>query len=91
MSKRTSYGDTLEQMKHIGRLIYSSKHFLGRGSYGSVYKGKLVQDFGEEIDVAIKRIEKQNVSEFEKVIMDNIEPHPNILQHHCIQEDEDFM
>ena len=96
MSKRKSDAivETSEQIKRVGRLSYNRfKDRIGGGSFGNVFKGKFLIDESsrKEINVAIKRIDKQNESEFEKVIMKTIEPHPNILKYYCIEEDGDFM
>jgi len=92
MAKRTSEGETLKQVKRIGRLSYDRNDLIGNGSFGKVYKGKFKEsEEKSEIDVAIKRIEDVDVKAIEKVIMENIEPHPNVLHCYCIEEDDDFM
>lgn len=92
MAKRSNEGESLGQVKRIGLLSYSRKDRLGTGSFGSVFKGKY-EDPGKSdlIDVAIKRIESLDVNEIERVIMEKLEPHPNVLQYYCTEEDGDFM
>jgi len=77
--------------KQIGRLSYSRKDRLGTGSFGSVFKGKYREPGKPEIDVAIKRIENLDVNEIERLVMEKLEPHPNVLQYYCTEEDGDFM
>ncbi len=81
MAKRSSEGETLKQLKRIGRLSYDRNDILGSGSFGKVYKGKFKEsEENPGIDVAIKRIENVDVKEVERVVMNDIEPHPNVLQ-----------
>jgi len=92
MAKRTSGGETLKQFKKVARLSYDRNDVLGSGSFGKVYEGKFREsEEKQEIDVAIKRIEDVDVKDVERIIMENIEPHPNILHCYCIEEDDDFM
>ena len=82
-----------KQIKRIGRLSYSRQDHLGRGSFSSVFKGKFRESDGsQEIDVAIKRVEKIDFMEMEKaIVLESIELHPNVLQCYCTEEDEDFV
>ncbi len=92
MAKRSSGGETLKQLKTVGRLSYDRNDLLGSGSFGKVYKGKFKESEEEaEIDVAIKRIEDVDVKDVERIIMENMKPHPNVLHCYCIEEDDDFM
>lgn len=86
MSKRTNRRESLpDVLKEIGRLSFNRSHRLGNGSYGSVYKGIF------QIDVAVKRIDKNDFKEMETIVMEKIEPHPNVLQYYWTEEDADFM
>ncbi len=91
MAKRSSEGESLEQVKRIGCLSYNRKDRLGTGSFGSVFKGKYQEPRKPDIDVAIKRIESLDVNEIEKIVMEKLEPHSNVLQYYCTEEDGDFM
>ncbi len=91
MAKRSSDGESLERVKRIGRLRYSRKNRLGAGSFGSVFKGKYKEPGKPEIDVAIKRIENIDVKDIEKVVLEKLEPHPNVLHYYWTEEDDDFM
>ena len=67
MAKRSSEGETLKQLKGIGRLSYDRNDILGSGSFGKVYKGIFKEsEENPGIDVAIKRIENVDVKEVER-------------------------
>ena len=72
---------------NIGKLSFNRKDVIGNGSFGHVFKGK----FENTTDVAIKRIVKLDVSQFEKDVMPTLESHPNILRFFCVEQDKDFM
>lgn len=71
----------------IGKLSFNRNDVIGSGSFGHVFKGK----FESAIDVAIKRIVKLDVSQFEKDVMPTIENHPNVIRFYCVEQDYDFM
>ena len=56
---------------------------LGHGSYGSVYKGKYVLGDCSEIDVAVKRIDKENINLLESEILAKVGSHRNVLGFYC--------
>lgn len=95
MAKILSKGKLSDDLvKQVGQLSYRRKDLLGSGSFGTVFRGKLKHASTEnkpDIDVAIKRIEEINAREIETVVIGNLEPHPNVLQYYCIEEDYDFM
>ncbi len=95
MAKRSSEGETLKHIKQIGQLRFSKQDLIGTGSYGtSVFRGIFIDEFEgkpKTIAVAIKRIEEVNSANIEKVIMDKIELHANILRYYATEEDDDFM
>ena len=63
------------------RVNYSEE--LGNGSYGSVYKGKYVLGDCSEIDVAVKRIDKENINLLESEILAKVGSHRNVLGFYC--------
>ena len=83
MAKRTSE----ENFKRIGELSFNREDVLGKGSYGIVYQGK----YKDTIDVAIKRIVKEEFNKFEEEIFLRIGNHPNIVRFYHVEKDEDFM
>ncbi len=92
MAKRSNEGEYLKRLKRIGRLSYSREDRLGTGSFGSVFRGKFRENEEKpEIEVAIKRIEQIEGKEVEKIVMGDIEPHPNVLQYYCVEEEDDFI
>lgn len=95
MTKRSIEGNLIEEkIKQVGQLSYRRKDRLGRGSFGTVFRGKLKHPSTEnkpDIEVAIKRIEIVDAKDVEIVDIGNIPPHPNVLQYYCIVDDDDFM
>ena len=79
--------ETDGDLVNIGKLSFNRKDVIGNRSFGLVFKGK----FKSTIDVAIKRIVKLDVSQFEKDVMPTLENHPNILRFYCVEQDNDFM
>ena len=76
-----------------GRISFNRNDFIGKGSYGEVFRGKFIP-IGSEvaIDVAVKRILRTTAeSNFEQIIMEHIEYHPNVLRYYCVETDLDFM
>ena len=76
-----------------GRISFKRKDFIGKGSYGQVYRGTFVATGSDDvIDVAVKRILKTTAeSNFEQIIMEHIDDHPNVLHYYCVETDLDFM
>ena len=74
-----------------GKISINRDGLIGRGSFGCVFKGQLLKNC---IDVAIKRIIKEKSTEeyfhIASLVM-KMEPHPNILQHFSLEEDDDFL
>ena len=62
-------------------LKYNVKGELGSGGYGTVFKGKyVVVESGEEIDVAVKRIDPTRVEKLlEDEILAKVGNHPNVI------------
>ena len=89
MAKRTSDGKFSRSgnLKRIGELSFNREDVLGKGSYGFVYRGK----YKDLIDVAIKRIVKEEFNKFEEEIFLRIGNHPNILHHYGTENDINFM
>ena len=89
MSKRNSEGKFSQtgNLKKIGELSFNRQDELGGGAFGKVFQGK----FRDTIDVAIKRILKEEVNTFEVEIFLGIEKHPNIVRYYHIEEDDDFV
>ena len=79
-----------KQIVKVGKLTFSRDDFLGKGGYGTVFRGKLE---GTTIDVAIKRIDKTELKKdfFEIEIYPKIQQHPNIVRFHHVEKDEDFV
>lgn len=91
-AKRSRRESLKDSVKTIGRLSFNRSHLLGSGSFANVYRGTFKEsEETPEINVAIKRIEKTNFKETEKLVLENIEYHPNVLHYYCTEEDEDFV
>ena len=75
------------QTVQIGKLSFNREDVLGKGSFGTVFRGT----FQNATDVAIKRIIKLEVNKFETDIMPTIDHHPNIIHYYCVEEDVDFV
>jgi serine/threonine protein kinase len=76
-----------------GKISFNRTDFIGKGSYGQVYRGKFVPTGSDvAIDVAVKRILRTTAeSNFEQIIMEHVETHPNVLCYYCVETDLDFM
>ena len=80
----------------IGRLSYcvcgGSYCTLGRGSYGIVFRGKLLNtdpDCG--IEVAVKRVDRFR-NKFEEEILRKVENgHSNIIRYYATEKDANFL
>lgn len=84
-------------------LDYDKNQILGQGSYGTVFKGRLVKKNGDDaqvLDVAIKRLEKLNlnyknddaISMERKLIKQKKLNHPNVVKFlHSEEQDDDFL
>ncbi len=90
MTKQLREGKT--SIVEVGQLSFNRNNQIGKGCYGTnVFRGKFKEPEGQpEINVAIKRILFET-KEIEKMFMENVDPHPNVLQHYCTEEDDDFM
>ena len=77
-----------------GEIIFNREKVLGKGGYGCVFVGQFSPNDGPlaPVDVAVKRIEKMRAkNNFEEIIMERIDSHPNVLHYYCVEEDDDFM
>ena len=76
-----------ETFNTIGELSFNREDVIRRGGLGVVFQGK----FQNSIDVAIKRIQKQDVtSDFEVSYMTTSKRHPNVLHCYCVEQDVNF-
>ena len=72
------------QVIEEGTLKYNKNHQLGRGGFGTVYKGKYVLvEIEKEIDVAVKRIDVERVELLEDEILAKVRNHRNVLYFYC--------
>ena len=71
----------------VGKLSFNCEDVLGKGSFGTVFRGT----FQNATEVAIKRIIKLEVNKFETDIMTTIDHHSNIIHYYSVEEDDDFM
>jgi len=80
----------MQAMKHVGKLSYNSKDNIGRGAYGSVYKGF----FEGTKSVAIKQMQRNRSDDAsikkEAEITLNVSDHPNIIRYFCYEMDDNF-
>lgn len=66
--------------------IECSKHILGRGGYGTVYRGRY-----EGCDVAVKRIQLDSFeNEDREIKLQNGLDHDNVLKILTVEDNEDF-
>ena len=98
----TSAAAVLEDWEAIdSELRVNFSEELGRGGYGSVYKGEyvlpsnsstLLRWFGgrkNKIDVAVKRIDPKNVK-LEDEILAKVGNHRNVLNFYCAKKKRGF-
>ena len=75
------------QVIEEGTLKYNKNHQLGRGGFGTVYKGKYVLvEIDKEIDVAVKRIDVERVKLLEDEILAKVRNHRNVLYFYCAKD-----
>ena len=84
----------MQAMKHVGKLSYNSKDNIGRGAYGSVFKGF----FEGTKPVAIKRMMRTMLTSSydesfkkEAEITLKVSDHPNIIRYFCYEMDNDYL
>ncbi len=82
-------------MTNEWKINYDKKDILGRGNYGIVYKGKLVNLNNDSVffDVAIKRLVSAMLakpSSVERELEQRKLDHPNVVKLLHDEEDEDF-
>ena len=77
--------DNAQVMKTIGRLTFNRSEKIGVSRGALVFKGK----YEDEIDVAVKRILKQDVK-LEISVLKKNHNHRNIIHYYVTESDEDF-
>ena len=70
-------------MEKIGKLSFSRGDFIGRGRYGTVFRGKLEGS----LNVAIKRLEKR-FTQVESHSLLKADGHPNIIRYFSTEESD---
>ena len=78
----------------IGKLVYCNEDILGQGGFGFVFKGKLIHYKGDnEVDVAIKRLQKANLSRTfkERELKQKELDHQNVVKLFHVEENDDFV
>ena len=72
--------------KSVGKLKFNRNKKIGNNSSGTIiFQGK----YEEEIDVAIKRIQKEDAS-VEIEVLKKYHSHPNVVKYYVTESDEDF-
>ncbi len=72
--------------KLVGKLKFNRNKKIGNSSSGTIiFQGK----YEEEIDVAIKRIQKEDAS-VEIEVLKKYHSHPNVVKYYVTEADEDF-
>lgn len=74
--------------KSVGKLKFNRNKKIGNNSSGTIiFQGK----YEEEIDVAIKRIQKEDASvEIEIEVLKKYHSHPNVVKYYVTEADDDF-
>ena len=69
-------------------LKFNENNELGHGGYGTVYKGKYVLEgsAGNEIDVAVKRIDPKQVKFEDEILAKIRNQHQNVLHFYCAKD-----
>lgn len=80
----------------VGKVNYYIDKVIGRGSFGTVFSGRLEGLFEEERkSVAVKRVERGRVDESlikrEVELMKKANDHPYILRYFCTETDKNFL
>ena len=74
--------------KSVGKLKFNRNNKIGNSSSGTIiFQGK----YEEEIDVAIKRIQKEDASvEIEIEVLKKYHSHQNVVKYYVTEADDDF-
>ena len=77
----------------VGKLVYCRDDILGQGGFGSVFQGKWVPSDGNEVKVAIKRLQKATLSQTfrEREQKQKELDHSNVVKLFHVEEDENFV
>ena len=76
------------QLERIGKLNFCRSDLIGKGRYGSVFKGRYDRYM---VDVAVKRLDKYD-SQVESDILWKASGHPNVIRYFCLKDiDVEFM
>jgi len=86
------------ETKKVGKLSYDPKTVIGRGGFGTVFKG-FHHDSSHQDDiiesVAVKRLlltdVEENTIQREVELMKSINVHPNIIRYICTETNDDFL
>jgi hypothetical protein len=70
-------------MEKIGKLCFNREDFLGRGRYGTVFRGTLEG----VLNVAIKRVEKR-FTQVESHFLLKADGHPNVIRYFSTEESD---
>lgn len=81
----------------VGKVKYNPDKVIGRGNFGTVFRGILRGDIhgADEKPIAVKRVERIRVDESliqrEVELMQKANDHPNILHYFCTEMNNEFM
>ena len=82
-------------MEKVHNLSYCHTDILGRGRYGTVFKGTLHYKGCEDLTVAVKKFSKEDTNFFKKDKVKNClvhkTKHPNIIDYYCTKGKNEFM